>query len=103
MLYWALIFLALTLEAPEDHNVLIANETGLLIARIEIDDKRLEKGSGAGGGGTDKILIKVSPEKHHLRVVFVGGADVDWHDFDFKGVHEIAFTRAGNKIEARVE
>lgn len=102
-MHWVLIFLALTLEAPADHNVLIVNETDLLIARIEIDEHRLERGTGGVGKGVDRILIKVTPEKHHLRVVFVGGADVDWHDFDFKGVHEIAFTRSGNKIEARVE
>lgn len=94
-----LIWLAFTLEAPSEQNVLLVNDTDLQIARIEIDERKFEGDLRNVG----KILINVTPAKHHLKIVFLGGADVDWPEFNFKGVREIVFERSGSKIEARVE
>jgi hypothetical protein len=84
-----------------EDNVMIANHTGLAIARIEIGKRKYE-GPTAGGNVSEKILITVTPEKHHLKVIFRGGADVEWSNFDFRGVHEIIFEREHNKINAHV-
>lgn len=98
-----LVFLVggMVIGGLSEDDVIIANHTGLPIARIEIGKRKYE-GSG-GGNVSDKILITVTPEKHHLKVVFRGGADVDWPHFDFRGVHEIIFEREANKINARVQ
>lgn len=83
-----------------ENDVVLENHTGLPIVRIEIGDRRLEDG---GGIGTGKILVSISPHRHHMRVVFRGGADVNFPHFDFHGVHEITFVREANKIEARIQ
>jgi hypothetical protein len=84
-----------------ENDVIIANHTGVAIARIEIGKRKYE-GSAAGQNGGEKILITVIPEKHHLKAIFRGGAEVDWPNFDFRGVHEIIFEREQNKINAHV-
>lgn len=83
-----------------ENDVILENKTGLPIVRIQIGERTLEDGNGISSG---KILVSVSPHKHHIRVVFRGGADVNFPHFDFHGVHEITFERIQNKIEARVQ
>lgn len=83
-----------------ENDIVLENHTGLPIVRILIGERRLEDGGGIGSG---KILVSVSPHRHHLEVVFRGGADVQWPHFDFKGVHAIIFERHNNKIDARIE
>lgn len=83
-----------------ESDVILVNNTGLYIARLEIDGKAYEAWDG---GSTGKILMSITPQKHHLRLVFRGGGKVDWPHFDFKNVHEIVFERVQNKIQARVE
>ena len=92
---------ASTIGGVSENAVIFLNQTGLPIARIEIGERKLE--GSAGTNVSDKILINVTPGKHHLKVVFRGGADVDWAAFDFKGVREIIFERLQNKIQARIE
>lgn len=87
-------------HGESQNDVILENKTGLPIVRIEIGERRLEDGSGISTG---KILVSISPHKHHLRVVFRGGADVSFPHFEFKGVHEITFLREQNKIEAKVQ
>lgn len=84
-----------------DADVTLVNNTGLYIARIEIDGKRYE--AFDDGTHSGKILMAITPTKHHLKLVFRGGADVEWPSIDFKHVHEITFERVHNKIQARVE
>lgn len=83
-----------------DADVTLVNDTGLYIARIEIDGKKYE---AFDDGTTGKILMTITPQKHRLKLVFRGGADVEWPAIDFKHVHEIIFERVHNKIQARVE
>lgn len=95
---WLSILAIVVGSLPED-NVLMVNHTGLAVARIEIDSRRFETINSS----EDQILVSVTPAKHHLKLVFRGGADVEWPKFDFKGVKEIIFERKKNKIEARAE
>jgi hypothetical protein len=88
------------IRGHSQEDVILANDTGLPIARIEINSMHYE-GSG-GANVSDKILISVTPVKHNLRLIFRGGANVDWPKFDFRGVHEIIFERSGNQINAHV-
>lgn len=83
------------------NDVIFVNHTGLPIARIVIGDRTLNGDFGTSENG--KILVAVSPHKHHLMVVFRGGADVDFPNFNFKGVHEITFVRHDNKVEAHIQ
>lgn len=96
-----LLFVIAQLTLTES-DVVLANHTGLPIARIEIDKRHFE-GIGGGGERTGDIFVSVTPQKHYLRIVFRGGADAVWHQFDFKNVHEIIFERVKNKIEAHTE
>lgn len=96
-----LAILAIVITGLSESGVIMANDTGIPIARIAIDGKWIE-GSG-GAPVSDHIFLPVTAQKHHLRVVFRGGADVDWPDFNFKGIHEIIFERKQNHIQARVE
>lgn len=84
-----------------DDNIILLNKTGLVIARIQIDHRTLEGNGGAPI--TSEVLLSVTPVKHLFRVVFRGGADVEWHDFDFKGVHEVILERYKNAITAKAE
>ena len=96
-----ILIIAASIWGLPDHNVILVNNTGLFIARLEIDGKKFEGwGEGSNHG---KILMEITPKEHDLRVVFRGGASVDWPHFDFKGVHEVFFERKQNKIEARIE
>lgn len=82
------------------NNVLMVNQTGLKIVRIEIDGRRFEEVNDK----LDQILIRVTPEKHDMIVVFKGGADIRWPAFDFKNVHEVIFYRTHEyEIRARSE
>jgi hypothetical protein len=81
------------------NTVLIVNDTGLAIARIEIDSRRLETKDSS----EDQVLISVTPTTHDLKLVFRGGAQVEWPHFDFKAVREIIFERKKNTIEAHAE
>lgn len=83
------------------NDVIIANETGLEVARLEIDGRRLE--AGVTGNVAQKILVEVSPARHHFKVVFRGGSDVDWPHLDFGGIHEIFLERRANHIDARIQ
>lgn len=83
------------------NDVIFTNRTGLPIARILIGDRTLQ--GDVGGNVHDKILVAVTPHKHHLLIIFRGGAGVDFPHFQFKGVHEIIFVRHENKIEAHVQ
>lgn len=86
-----------------DSDVILVNDTGLVIARLEIDGKKYEAFDDGGNTQPGKILMTITPTKHHLKLVFRGGADAEWPHFDFKGVHEIFFERVHNKIQARVQ
>lgn len=98
-----LIFLAAVIGGLSDNHVIITNQTGLPIARLEIDGLRLEANPG-GGSSTHSILITVTPEKHDIKILFRGGAHVRWPHFDFRGVHEIIFElNAQHEIDARVQ
>lgn len=82
------------------NNVLLINKTGLKIVRIEIAGRRFEEVTSK----VDEILIRVTPEKHDMLIVFKGGADVRWPAFDFKNVHEVIFYRTHEyEIRARSE
>lgn len=95
---WLAILAIVVGSLPEDH-VLLVNHTGLDVARFEIDSRKFDTLHGNG----EQALVTVTPTKHHLKVVFRGGADVDWPDFNFKGVREIIFVRNHNQIEAHAE
>lgn len=94
-----LSILAIVVGALAEDNVLLVNDTGLAVARIEIDSRKFE----TLHSNEEQVLVSVTPAKHHLRLVFRGGAHVDWPNFDFKGVKEIIFERKKNRIEARAE
>lgn len=95
---WPLILAATIVGGFSEADVILVNDTGLQVARVEIDERKIE-----AIDHYNKLLIAVTPVKHHLRVVFRGGADVDWKHLDFQGVHEIIFERVKNKIQARLE
>jgi hypothetical protein len=104
MSYWLLILAATIVGGLSDADVIIANETGLPIARIEIDNYKIEATPGVPQHGGGKILVSVSPTKHDLKVVFRGGAVVKWPHLDFSGVHEIYFQRGNqNNFEIRIQ
>lgn len=71
------------------NNVLMVNQTGVKIVRIEIDGRKFEEVNSK----VDQILINVTPTKHDMVIYFKGGGDVRWPAFDFKGVHEVVFYR----------
>lgn len=81
-----------------DSDIILVNHTGLYIARIEIGKLRIDEVKA-----DEKILVSVTPTRHHVRLVFRGGADVDWPRFDFRGVHEIFFERIQNHIDAHFQ
>lgn len=97
---WFFIFAAV-IGGLSDEDVILSNDTGLDIANVMIDSRSLHEMHP-----WEKILISVTPEKHHLRLIFRGGGDIDWKHFDFRGVHEIWFVRGdqhGNEFKARVQ
>ena len=83
-----------------DSDVILSNETGLAVARFEIDGRTYDT---LFPKGVNKALITVTPSKHNMSVTFVGGAEVKWPHFQFQGVHEIFFQRSQNHIEARFQ
>lgn len=97
---WALIFLAATVGGLSDQDVILVNHTGLFIARIEIDATKIEEVKN-----DEKLLVSVTPTRHHVKLVFRGGGDVDWPRFDFRGIHELFFERGdhGNNFKVRIE
>lgn len=94
-----LSILAIVWTGLAENNVLLVNHTGLGLARVEIDSRRFE----TIHSNEEHILVSVTPTKHDLKLVFLGGAAVDWPDFDFKGVTEVIFERKKNKIEAHAQ
>lgn len=94
------LYLLIAMLGLSTNNVLMLNETGLKIVRIEISGRRFEEVTGK----VDEILVHVSPEKHDMKIVFKGGGTVSWPEFDFKGVHEVIFYRTHHhEIRARTE
>lgn len=82
------------------NNVLMVNETGLKIVRIQIDKRTFEEVSGK----VDEILVSVTPQKHDMVIFFKGGGSVKWPAFDFEDVHEVIFYRTHHhEIRARTE
>jgi hypothetical protein len=81
------------------NNVLLVNNTGLAVARFEVDSRRFDTKDSE----ETQVLISVTPTKHDLKLVFRGGAIVEWPHFDFKAVREIIFERKKNQIEAHAE
>ena len=81
-------------------DVVLANNTGLVVSRFSIDGHNYDS---LFGKGRDKALLTISPQKHDLEVSFVGGAIVRWPHFDFAGKHELFFERDKNKIQVRFE
>lgn len=82
-----------------EHNVLLVNHTGLAVARIEIGERKLD----TLHSNETEVLVHVAPGKHHLRIVFRGGANADWPHFNFRGIREVIFERKTNEIQARTE
>lgn len=78
------------------NNVVLVNSTGLKVVRVKINDRTYEDIENKA----DKILVNVSPKKHHMELFFKGGAHIDWPGFNFYGIHEIIFTLAGNRVVA---
>jgi hypothetical protein len=97
-LYFPLVSFAGLIGGLADTDVILVNETGLDIARLEIDARNLHEMKNH-----DKILVSVTPKRHHLHLVFRGGGDIDWPRFDFIGVHEIFFERDGVGFKARFQ
>lgn len=93
-----LLWIASAIGGVSEHDVLLYNTTGIPIIRIEIGKKVFE-GSGAAPI-TDLILVNVPPGTHHLKVVFRGGADVEWPAFDWRHIKEVIFKRDHNQITA---
>lgn len=100
---WLLVFAATVVGGLSDADVIFVNDTGLAIARVEIDSRKLEAPPATGASQINKALISVTPARHDLKVVFRGGAEVKWPKFDFRGVHEIYFQRNQNVFEIRVQ
>jgi hypothetical protein len=94
---WLLSVIAIVGLAP--NTVLLVNNTGLAVARFEIDSRNFDTKDSE----ETQVLISVTPTEHDLKVVFRGGAVVEWPHFDFKGVREIIFERKKNQIEAHAE
>jgi hypothetical protein len=94
---WLLSIIGIVGLAP--NTVLLVNDTGLAVARIEVDSQRFDTKDSS----ENQILISITPTKHDLKLVFRGGAIVEWPHFDFKAVREIIFERNKNQIEARAE
>lgn len=78
------------------NNVVLVNSTGLKIVRVIIGEKTYEDIATKA----DKLLVSVSPHRHHLELIFRGGTRIDWQHFDFAGVHEIVFDLVGNRVSA---
>ena len=78
------------------NSVILVNATGLKIVRVIVGDRTYEDVESNKG----KVLITVSPKKHHLELVFRGGTHIDWQNFDFKDVHQITFDLVGNRVSA---
>lgn len=78
------------------NNVILINATGLKIVRVMVGDRTYEDIATKA----DKILISVTPRKHHLELFFRGGAHIDWFNFDFHNVHQITFDLVGNRVSA---
>lgn len=97
-MHWVLI-LAFVVSSLVDQNVLLVNHTGLAVARFEIGERKFD----TLNSNETEVLVHVSPGKHHLKVVFRGGAEAEWPHFNFKGVHEVIFERHTNQISARTE
>ena len=96
------ILAATVIGGLSEADVIIANETGLPLARVEIDNFKIEATPGVPQHD-GKILVSVSPTKHDLKITFKGGAVVRWPHLDFNGVHEIYFQRNQNNFEIRVQ
>ena len=92
------IWLAAVIGGLTDQDIILANETGLDIASVYIDARNLHEMKP-----NDKILVTVTPTHHNLKLVFRGGADIDWPRFNFQGVHEIWFERDGVGFRARIQ
>lgn len=102
MNFVSILMAASVITGISESDVILINETGLPIARIVLDGRTFD----AGGGtlpANDKVLITVADGKHHLKLVFRGGADIDWPDINFRGVHEIVFQRSKNRIQAHID
>ena len=80
------------------NNVILINGTGLKVVRIIVGDRTYEDVASTHKG--DKILISVTPTKHHLELFFRGGAHIDWFNFDFRDIHQITFDLVGNRVSA---
>lgn len=91
--------LAIAILGLSSNNVLMVNETGVKIVRIEIDGRKFEEVNSK----VDQILIHVTPAKHDLVIFFKGGGDVRWPKFDFAGVHKVVFYRHDYEIRAHPE
>lgn len=78
------------------NSVILVNATGLKIVRIIISERTYEDVETKA----DKILVSVSPKKHHMELIFKGGTRIDWRNFDFAGVHKITFDLEGNRVSA---
>ena len=98
---WFSIIAAASIGAMSDADVIMVNDTGVPIVRIQINHRTFEDGKGVSRH--NKILVSISPDKHQLKLIFRGGAEVNWPRFNFEGVHEIFFERTRNKIQARIE
>lgn len=85
-------------EGSSAGNVLLVNDTGLIVARLIVGERTFESFSAKGD-----LLIHVQPHKYHMKIVFRGGASSDWAHFDFRGVHEVIFIRQKNKIGAHYD
>lgn len=99
---WLFVVIAITVGGLSENDVILVNNTGLTIARMEIDGRKYENW-GTGQNAGNKVLMSITPGIHNLKLVFRGGSDVDWPRFDFKGVHEVFFERNQNHIVARIE
>lgn len=78
------------------NSVILVNGTGLKIIRVVISGRTYEDVTYKG----DKILVTVTPKKHHMELFFRGGAHIDWFNFDFRDIHQITFELVGNRISA---
>lgn len=79
------------------NSIILINATGLKIIRITVGDKTYED---VATQGKDKILISVTPRKHHMELFFRGGVHIDWFNFDFRDIHQITFDLVGNRVSA---
>lgn len=97
-MHWVLI-LAFVVSSLTDQNVLLVNHTGLAVARFKIGERTFD----TLHSNESDVLVHVTPGKHDLKIVFRGGAQVEWPHFNFKGVREVIFERHTNQISARTE